>query len=587
MLSAFCRLINYWGSANAPGKPDDIPTKAASSQISSSPSTSNSNSDPAYRAAFNSEAPLTQFAKRVPHAQPSSSAPNSALSGYLFSRVKGTGTSNINDIPPPQVPLYAKPVTTPAGQRTKDRSTESEDIDMPDADFRSHPTPSTTLPGGDDAHHLSNKYSQDNGKDIAAESVSSGPSDTVSSTSVHRSSRPPSIPLRQQDRQQTPITPQNKKSWVGDIVIEEDTPGNNLPVGYLGTFRGSRHFIPEYPGMLPCSHNTKHLLLCGHWVSSSEPCGSNCKKQNHAEKPFNCPTCQEIVREVLTGSILSAVESIRLRKLKEKCNSIVYVSCCVEQVVRAAPQIKTGVTEAVAGLLLENYGRKCEQTDNPDPEGLETIEWIVRDMQERTERKQRERFAQENPLNTHDKRKSYEDATNLSVNEVNLGTDRSAAHDEQPRGSSSTGEDDKQDALSASHKRQKTKLETHREPTTPQSRGTKRPGPSTSASDENMSPFASVAGSKRIKTPMEKVYTPPSSTFGEASFPSPNASVVGAMKRKHRNDVDMNGEGDVRMESGFKRCRVEIWRASQERVKMQMSGFAGFAAAWDEDKDDS
>lgn len=314
MLSTFRRLINYWGSANAPGKPDDIPTKAASSQISSSPSTSNSNSDPAYRAAFNSGAPLTQFAKRVPHAQPSSSAPNSALSGYLFSRVKGTGTSNINDIPPPQVPLYAKPVTTPAGQRTKDRSTESEDIDMPDADFRSPPTPSTTLPGGDDAHHLSNKYSQDNGKDIAAESVSSGPSDTVSSTSVHRSSRPQSIPVRQQDRQQTPITPQTKKSWVDDIVIEEDTPENNLPVGYLGTFRGSRHFIPEYPGMLPCSHNTKHLLLCGHWVSSSEPCGSNCKKQNHAEKPFNCPTCQEIVREVLTGSILSAVESIRLRK---------------------------------------------------------------------------------------------------------------------------------------------------------------------------------------------------------------------------------------------------------------------------------
>ncbi|CAN9092261.1 unnamed protein product [Alternaria alternata] len=546
-----------------------------------------SNSDPAYRAAFNSGAPLMQFAKRVPHAQPSSSAPNSALSGYLFSRVKGTGTSNINDIPPPQVPLYAKPVTTPAGQRTKDRSTESEDIDMPDADFRSPPTPSTTLPGGDDAHHLSNKYSQDNGKDIAAESVSSGPSDTVSSTSVHRSSRPQSIPVRQQDRQQTPITPQTKKSWVDDIVIEEDTPENNLPVGYLGTFRRSRHFIPEYPGMLPCSHNTKHLLLCGHWVSSSEPCGSNCKKQNHAEKPFNCPTCQEIVREVLTGSILSAFESIRLRKLEEKGNSIVYVSCCVEQVVRAAPQIKTGITEAVAGLLLENYGRKCEQADKPDPEGLETIEWIVRDMQERTERKQRERFAQENPLNTHDKRKSYEDATNLSVNEVNLGTDRSAAHDEQPRGSSSTGEDDKQDALSASHKRQKTKLETHREPTTPQSRGTKRPCPSTSASGENMSPFTSVAGSKRIKTPMEKVYTPPSSTFGEASFPSPNASVVGAMKRKHRNDVDMNGEGDVRMESGFKRCRVEIWRASQERVKMQMSRFAGFAAAWDEDKDDS
>ncbi|CAN9120181.1 unnamed protein product [Alternaria sp. RS040] len=573
-------------NANAPEKPNDIPTKAASSQISGSPSTSNSNSNPAYRAAFNSGAPLTQFAKKASHAQPSSIAPNSALSGYLFSRVKGTGASNISDIPPPQIPLYPKPVTTRAGQRTNDRFTESEDIDMPDADFRSPPTPSTTRPGGDNAHHLSNKSSQNNGKDTAAASVSSEPSDTDSSTSVDRNSRPQSIPVRQQDRQQTPTTPQTKEDWLDDIVIEEDTPENNLPVGYLGTFRGSRHFIPEYPGMLPCSHNTKHHLLCGHWISSSEPCGSNCKKQNHAEKPFNCPTCQGIVREALTGSILSAVESIRLRKLKEKGNSIVYVSCCVGQVVRAAPQIKSGVTEAVAGLLLEDYGRKCEQADNPDPEGLETIEWIVRDMQERTERKQRERFAQENPLNTHDKRKSYEDAMYLSVNEINLGTDRSATQDKQPRGSSSTGEDDKQDALSASKKRQKTKLENHREPTTPQGRGTKRPCPSTSSSDGNVSPFASVAGSKRIKTPMEKVYTPPSSTFGEASFPSPNASVIGAMKRKHWNDGDLDGGSDVLMKSGFKRCRVEIWRASQERVKMQMSGFAGFAAARDEDKDD-
>ncbi|KAL1801113.1 hypothetical protein ACET3X_001455 [Alternaria dauci] len=589
MFSTFRKLVHYFGGASAstPDEPNDVKTKTVPSQVSSSPQTSDSNSGPAYRAAFNFAAPPTQYANKVPQTPSRPIAPNSALSGYFFSRVKGTDASHINNIQPPQVPLFGANITTSAAQETSHHFTEVVDIEMPDASFQSLPTPSTTIPGESDAHDSPNESLQHDDQGRAAVEVSDEPASDNSSAPVDHNTRPQLITVRPQDRQRRSNTPQPKKNWVDEIEIEEDTPENDLPIGYLGTFRGSRHFIPEYPGMLPCSHNTKHLLLCGHWVSSSEPCGSNCQRQSHTEEPFNCPTCQDLIRNLLTGPTLSAVESTRLRNLKEKGDTILFLSCCVEQVVRAVPEIKTGVTEAVAGLLLVGHGRQCESAENPDPEGMETIEWVVRDMQERTERKQRERIARENSLNTHEKRKSYEEAMNLSVNASNSAQDGSAAEDNQSGDSLSMGGDEMRDALSATNKRQKTKLETHREPTTPESRGTKRSCSSTSSSHETVSLFAFVPGSKRLRTLPNDVYTPPSSAFGETNSPSPPTRIVEAMKRKYGNDVDVDGEGNAQMESGFKRCKVEIWQATREQVEVQTPGFAGFAAAWDENKDES
>jgi hypothetical protein len=498
--------------------------------------------------------------KKVARTPSPTITPHSALSGYFFSRVQaGASGSHINNIPPPQVHLFGIPNVSNNRPSSGNTFVKSGDIDMSEAS-NTPVTPPTTPLGENDNQRASNKSAQHDEQGAPAEdsTIEVTPKDAVRSAFLDRDDRSQLQPRRQRDRQQKSATPQPKANWVDEIVIEEDTPENHLPVGYLGTFRGSRHFVPEYPDMLPCSYryDYKHRLLCGHWVDSSEPCGSNCRKQNHSQKPFTCPTCRDIVHGILTGSF-SVVEATRLKKLREKKNDIAFVACCVEQVTRAAPQLQTGVTEAVVSFFLTNYGHTCERTDNPDPEGSDSIEGIVRDMQERYERKQHERLARENTLNTHEKRKSYEDATNRSESASMFASDDTSIRNEQSQGV----DDEMQDMSSASNKKQKTKLDTHRDPIAPKTRGTKRSSPCFS-SDDNASPFAFTPGNKPLHVPTTKVYTPPSPQFGEASFLSPPASVVGAIMRKRGNDMDVNDEGNVQMEGGFKKRRVEIWRAS-------------------------
>jgi hypothetical protein len=377
---------------------------------------------------------------------------------------------------------------------------------------------------------------------------------------------------------------------VDEIVIEEDTPENNLPVGYLGTFRGHRHFIPEYPGMLPCSFSNKHLLICGHWVDSAETCGSNCRKQHHSHKPFNCPTCHEIVREVLTGSF-PAAEATRLKELRKK-QDIAFLACCVEQVVRAAPELKTGVTEAVAGFFYINYGRACKTTENPDPEGHDSIEWIVRDEQVRYQRKQCEKFARENPLNTHEKRNSDEETVNPSADADDSANDGRAATNEQTQSDSSRNHDEMQDSSPLTKKKQKTKLETHREPITSQTRGTKRRSSSVSSDDgsstSTASPFASLSGPKPLynPTPKKKLFVQPVPTFGEASFLIPPAHVAGPLLRERDSEVYV--EGPIERES--KRRRASVWPREAGKVSGKMSGsekgFEAFRKAWEEKADE-
>jgi hypothetical protein len=270
-----------------------------------------------------------------------------------------------------------------------------------------------------------------------------------------------------------------------------------------------------------------------------------------------------------------------LKELREKKNDIAFVAYCVEQVTRTASKLQTGVTEAVVGFSLTNYGRTCERTDNPDPEGSDSIEGIVRDMQERYERKQYERLDRENTLNTREKRKSYEDATNMSESASMFANDDTGVRNEQSQGV----DDEMQDMSSAGNRKQETKLDTHRDPIAPKTRGIKRSSPCLS-SDDNASPFAFTLGNKPLHAPIKKVYARPSPQFGEASFLSPPANVVDAIMRKRGNCTDVDDEGDVQMEGGFKKRRVETWRASWREVKTKMPGFVGFATMWDEVKND-
>jgi len=605
MFNPIRKLLSFLSAADASvtTSSNDVSTKDVATEST------------AYRAACNHAAPPTRYASGEFNTTPSP-PPNAALSGYLFSQVKNTNTSTsrMRNIPPPPFPMFS----APTGNATDDASTTSDDIDMPDATPMSPLTPSTTPSrDGDDIRRSVETPAQEDVQDATAEDedTSEPRNDTTPPTSPERDRRAHSQPPGQQDRQRTTTTSDPAPNWLDEIVIEEDIPENNLPVGYMGTFRGSRHFIPEYPGMKRCSNQVMHLLLCGHWIDSTEPCGGNCKKQDHNHKQFKCPTCNDIVRKILTGSFQLA-DSLRLREFRKQ-KDVKFLACCVEQVVRAAPELKTGVTEAVAGFLYPDFGRACEAAENPDPVGHDTIEYIVRDMQERHERRQRERMAREEELNTHEKRAREEDATDENTDaETSTNGDTPGDH-KHGRNDASAGDDETNDSSPPTNKKQKTSLETHREPITPATRGLKRrspfspsPSPSSSpspppssSSDPNASPFAylptprspsssSPSPSLPSPPPHKRVFTKPDPAFGEASFAIAPAHVVGPLMRKRHADIYV--EGAIERES--KRRRSQENGAEGERGREGMrgngrgsgsgKGFEAFRRAWDDRGDD-
>ncbi|KAI4909778.1 uncharacterized protein J4E92_010549 [Alternaria infectoria] len=601
MFNPIRKLLSFWSAAdaNVTTSSNDASTKDVATEST------------AYRAACNHAAPPTRYASGVFNSTPSP-PPNAALSGYLFSQVKNTNTSTsrMSNIPPPPFPMFS----APTGNATEAASTTSDDIDMPDATPVSPLIPATTPSrDGDDIRPSVETPAGEDGHSAAAEDddTSEPRNDTTPPISPERDSRARSQLPRQQDRQQTTPPSEPLPNWLDEIVIEEDIPENALPVGYMGTFRGSRHFIPEYPGMKRCSNQIPHLLLCGHWISSTEPCGANCKKQDHTHKPFKCPTCNGIVRNILMGSFQPA-DSMRLREFRKQ-KDVKFLACCVEAVVRAAPELKNGVTEAVAGFLCTDGGRECEGAENPDPTGHDSIEEIVRDMQERSERRQRERRAREDEeLNTHGKRGRDEDVTDESVDaETQLNGDGVEGH-KRERNDAFAGDDQTHDTSPpTANKKRKTSLETHREPITPSTRGLKRrspfspqaspsPSPSSSSpssfSSPTASPFAHLPNSKPPSPPYpspppkKRVFEKPEPAFGEASFVIAPHHVVGPLMRKRHADVYV--EGAIERES--KRRRSQENEAEGERGRKGIrgdrsgrgkgsgKGFEAFRRAWDD-----
>jgi hypothetical protein len=590
MFHPFHKLLRFLGAADA-SVTEDSKTTTSKDEPSESPNPTaleqrhGSKSDPAYRAAFNHAAPPIRYASGVFNMSPAPT-PKSALSGYSFARMKGEDVPapRISNISSPIYSVFGAPVCNNTKRGAGDSPPTSDDIDMPDANPLPLPTPPTSPPRDNDTRPFSEEPSRENYQNTKVRDDStSGSHNNTTPTSTECDDCPQPKPQDGQERQHT-TAPQSTANWTDEIEIEEDIPENNLPVGYMGTFRGTRHFIPEYPGMKLCSNNVKHLLLCGHWIDSTEPCGSNCNKQDHSQKQFNCPTCQDIVREVLTG-FFSRSESTRLRNMRKK-KDLAFLACCVEQVTRAAPHIKTGVAEAVAGFSYADYGRKCERAENPDPAGHDNIAWLVRDMQKCYERKQREKLARKSPLNTSKKRKRDEDVTD-SPTDANTSTHEApAANHEQPAWQSSTSDREMQGTPSCTNKKQKTTLESHCEPITPSTRDRKRrfsfSSSTSSRDDSNASPFAHLPNSKTPSPPPhKKVFVKPDPEFGRASFVIAPAEVVGALMRKRHREVYV--EGAIEREN--KKRRVESLEKESEREveswRVKGKVFGAFRTAWD------
>lgn len=593
MFNPLRNLLSFWGAADTSVTESSSNTRDKDVTSESNGSTSNAlgrelQSGPAYRAACNHAALPTRYVSGVFKTSPSPTS-NAALSGHFFSQMKTSepSGSQINNIPPPPFPMFGPPV----GNMTNpgDSATTPGDIDMPDAIPLTPLTPQMTPPRNhDDTQRSAEETSQG---DIHNATVEDDDETTQSRnnatpTPPECDDRPRSQPTQQQNHQHNTTTSPSASNWADEIVIEEDTLENNLPVGYMGTFHGSRHFIQDYPGMKPCSNQLKHLLLCGHWIDSTNPCGANCKKQDHSHKQLNCPACHEIVRSILTGAFQPA-DSMRLREFRNKKDGA-FLACCVEQVIRAAPQLKTGVTEAEAGFLYPGYGRACERAENPDPEGRDTIEYLVRDLQKRHERKQRERSFPDDLLHTQEKRARDEDATGWPTDANTPTNDDTATNHTHSRVDGPTSDDKTYDIPPHTNKKRKTSLETHREPIAPSTRGLKRrssfpPSPSSSPSPSppftspTASPFAYPPNSKFSSSsipsppPKKKLFTKPDPAFGEASFVVTPPHVVDPLMRKRHSEVYV--EEEIERESKRRRSGLRGWRRrGRRRVRWMVEG---------------
>ncbi|KAJ4373113.1 hypothetical protein N0V83_003404 [Neocucurbitaria cava] len=266
-------------------------------------------------------------------------------------------------------------------------------------------------------------------------------------------------PKRQQDCHRKPSPPKKQRDFVSEIVYEVASKDNPLPEGYLGTFRGSRWYAPDYNACLDCGLAGEHRLVCGHWVKSEEPCGINCKSENFDQDPFNCPICHDVVHDILRNKLTDA-EQAKLTHLKSK-NAALLLGVAIEIVMKRAPELKANVTETIHSILRKNYGRSCGFSTGPPPVETPPLEQTIREIQEHQEQKEHDRYAKENPLNKHEKRKDMNDTTDAD-------TDSGSQSDSDSTlvGSTHTPK--------SSNKKLKKKLETHREPVTERTRGKKR-----------------------------------------------------------------------------------------------------------------
>jgi len=427
MFNPFRALGRLWGTINANpnSKYSTTQTEIRSSVNAAPPSTetngtksSNNTSTPLvkhspvtstadYQAAFgyvatplNYAIPVVQTVRRSSFGCPAQ-PPKSTLD------VTGASSPILTNIPPPRVSIFGAYSVSSAHSHVP--ADEPADVNMSDAPPQ--PTPRVT-PRHENTSAPSTWYAGDIkcNSDIQAEHESRYTAATP--TSPKCSGRPQLQPGRPQDCRRNPVPSQpSKKDWVNEIVYEAENLEDPLPSGYTGTFRRIRYYAADYTAMLPCGDNSFHHLVCGHYIASSETCGRNCKTEVLGQTPFNCPTCRDVVDNLLNNNI-SADEQTKLKKL-ENIDVALLNTYCIELATRSLPQLKAGVSEAVTAFLNTGYGRLCERSNGPPKVKSHPLREMVRDMQASYEARQQGKMAEETPLNAHEKHKGCGEANDM------------------------------------------------------------------------------------------------------------------------------------------------------------------------------
>lgn len=351
-------------------------------------------------------------------------------------------------------------------------------IDMSDAEFTSFaslPTPPATPPSEIDCHGAKLNSRQ------------SSPVDTTSYATSPCSSNPPLLQPQRQEQRYRPY--RVKRSFSAEVIMEEDD--GTLPEGYLGTHGNIQYYAPKVDTAHTCGDIGLHELVCGHWIMHISklneprlPCGLNCTKPNINVPAFNCPQCEKIIMNILENQ-LTGIMKQKLDSAQKAGNELFLISYIVE-VVAACKIIEANITETVMAIIDKNYGRKCTEAAPPEPIRYLSPAEMAQAVHESRMRKE---FAKNNTLSEPIKRSRMQSSTLFESSTSILSDANTTVH---------------------TNKRQKTKLETHREPISPKTAHGQKRGPT----------FDDMFRPKRV------AIAPPVQ-YGEVSWPTPPSNVVG------------------------------------------------------------
>ncbi|PSN74539.1 hypothetical protein BS50DRAFT_18111 [Corynespora cassiicola Philippines] len=342
------------------------------------------------------------------------------------------------------------------------------------------------------------------------------------------------IPKGQQEKHtKTPA----ERDIASEIEIEM---GDDLGPDYLCTWKGQRFCDPNQAAKPTCKDGL-HQLMCGHWIKDSSgpgvhlPCGSNCENPSVTVAPFRCYTCRDDIYRVLTTKPTKQ-EAARLSAIDKSPFGENLLLGFIMELLAKHWTIKPGMAETITWMLAGErlgYGRECETANACDRVTSAMIgvvsDWIYLKNKSQAEKDLRQQAEEQKHLQCLGKRKGTSD------NELSFASPPT----------STIG--------SPFVKKHKTQLETHREPITDMTRGTKRSSPVAKTFDELFHP-------KRICTTSDI-------KFGQATFATAAPGIVGPVIRK-RESEDTLIESAIESERKKRFCIPELRDTTVKRQSM-------------------
>jgi hypothetical protein len=277
-------------------------------------------------------------------------------------------------------------------------------------------------------------------------------------TNNDRSKLPPKRPQQARHR---PAPHYTRPDFASQVIMEEFNNLNDpMPKGYIGTFGGHRFCATTVEDYCPCGTYKTHYLNCGHTVIDTSTCGdsvcgANCKTGLNAEQPFNCTQCRNIIDDIFDKK-LTVAEREHIRFYRDKSDALT-IALLVEYITKHMPNTKGNIAETVVSIVMQQ-GRTCIASICQE-EAPRTLADMFREREEALRRETRA-FMDKLELNKQEKRKNFCNESDIK------GTEDTET--DSPNTSSSP------QAVEKGNKKQKTKLATHWEPISEETRGIKR-----------------------------------------------------------------------------------------------------------------